>query len=83
MVGDKQGNKEGDMVGDNQMSMGKDKEPVRDEQGVLVTSQLDPGLFTNQEAYSPLTPAKSKDIPDLSIIVNSTVYHSKARSSQS
>ena len=91
MVGDKQGSKEGDivadkvgdMVGDRQVNMGRSMEPVRNEQGVLVTSQLDPGLFTNQEAYSPLTPAKSKNIPDLSIIVNSPVYHNKARNSQS
>ena len=85
IVGDQQGDKQEDMVG------GQQGDIVGDRQGDivgckpigLVTSQLDPGLFTNQEAYSPLTPAKSKDIPDLSIIVNSPVYHSKARSSQS
>ena len=38
----------------------------------------DPGRFINQESYCPSSPARSKTIPDLSIIVNSPVYHSKA-----
>lgn len=45
-------------------------------------SHLDPGMFTNTEAYSPLTPAKAKSIPDLSVLVNSPVFHNKARSTQ-
>ena len=39
----------------------------------------DIGKFTGLEAYSPLTPAKAKSIPDLSIIVNSPVFHSSTR----
>ena len=39
---------------------------------------LDLGKFTNQEGYSPSTPAKAKSIPDLSIIMNSPVYHTKS-----
>ena len=39
---------------------------------------VDKGIFTGLEAYSPSTPAKAKSIPDLSIIVNSPVFHSKS-----
>ena len=37
----------------------------------------DMGKFISQEAYSPLTPAKAKSIPDLSVLLNSPVYHTK------
>jgi hypothetical protein len=40
---------------------------------------LDPGHFTNQEAYDPSTPAKPRDIPDLSVIINSPIFHSKTK----
>ena len=43
------------------------------------STQLDPGSFTNLEAYSPKTPAKAKQIPDLPVIVNSPVFHTKPR----
>ena len=46
---------------------------------ILVAKHLDPGSFTNQEAYSPWTPAKTRNIPDLPVIINSPVFHSKAR----
>ena len=39
----------------------------------------DIGKFTGLEAYSPLTPAKAKSIPDLSIIVNLPVFHTSTR----
>ena len=39
---------------------------------------MDRGKFTSQEAYSPLTPAKQKGIPDLSVLVHSPVFHSKS-----
>ena len=38
---------------------------------------IDAGKFTALEAYSPMSPAKTKSIPDLSVLVNSPVYHSK------
>ena len=37
----------------------------------------DRGKFTGLEAYSPRTPAKAKSIPDLSVLLNSPVYHTK------
>ena len=40
-------------------------------------SVTDTGRFTGLEAYSPLSPAKTKSIPDLSVLVNSPVFHSK------
>ena len=43
----------------------------------VVALACDPGKFINQEAYSPSSPAKTKIIPDLSVILNSPVYHSK------
>ena len=38
---------------------------------------VDPGKFINEEAYCPSSPARAKKIPDLSVILNSPVYHSK------
>ena len=38
---------------------------------------VDPGKFINEEAYCPSSPARAKIIPDLSVILNSPVYHSK------
>ena len=46
------------------------------------TNQLDPGHIVNEEAYCPSTPAKPKQLPDLPVIVNSPVFHSKQRTSQ-
>ena len=46
------------------------------------SKQLDKGIFTNQEGYSPATPAKTKSIPDLSDIANSPILKSKARNIQ-
>ena len=43
---------------------------------------LDIGQFTNTEAYSPATPAKAKSIPDLSVVINSPVFHNKAKSNK-
>lgn len=40
-------------------------------------SSVDAGKFTGLEAYSPMSPAKTKSIPDLSVLVNSPIYHSK------
>ena len=38
---------------------------------------VDPGKFINEEAYCPSSPGRAKKIPDLSVILNSPVYHSK------
>ena len=38
---------------------------------------LDLGQFTSTEGVSPATPAKAKIIPDLSVLINSPVFHSK------
>jgi hypothetical protein len=46
--------------------------------GSTSTKGLDPGQFINEEAYCPSSPARSKKIPDLSVILNSPVFHSKA-----
>ena len=55
---------------------------IRDKEVHQVTisggSDTDPGCFINQEAYCPQTPAKVKQIIDLSVI-NSPVFHTKAR----
>ena len=37
----------------------------------------DAGRFTGLEAYSPMSPAKTKRIPDKSVLMNSPVFHSK------
>ena len=43
---------------------------------------LDLGQFTNTEGYSPTTPAKVRSIPDLSVVINSPVFHNKAKNIQ-
>ena len=40
---------------------------------------LDNGQFTSTEGFSPATPAKPKNIPDLSVLVNSPVFHNKQK----
>ena len=42
---------------------------------------LDPGKFVNLEGYCPSSPARAKKIPDLSVILNSPIYHSKVAKS--
>ena len=80
--GDLLGQNQGDLEVDNQgllvgkeagLGLGQGNEKCQNTSSV----QLDLGLFTSQEGYSPLTPAKSKNIPDLAVILNSPVYHSK------
>ena len=74
-------NKEGMQTSQTKEQMNK----VEDKEGELVRvqrvvekdDQLDPGSFTQLEAYSPLTPAKAKKIPDLP--VNSPVFHTRSR----
>ena len=60
--------KQGDRMGDKEV----------DQVNILEGEETDPGCFINQEAYCPKTPAKIKQITDLSII-NSPVFHTKAR----
>ena len=94
--GDMVRSKECEQVGDKKDGQVEDREGAQDRASgteavenagnsiseTLVTKSLDPGSFTNQEAYSPLTPAKTKNIPDISVIINSPVFHSKARNIQ-
>jgi hypothetical protein len=47
------------------------------ERGNSSVAGLDPGKFMNEEAYCPSSPAQAKKIPDLSVILNSPVFHSK------
>ena len=42
----------------------------------------DPGQFTNTEGYCPSTPAKAKTIPDLTVVINSPIFHNKANISK-
>ena len=77
-VGNKVGDMVEDMVGDKvenkvENNVGKDQE--EHSKGI---SGKDRGKFTGLEAYSPLTPAKTKVIPDISVILNSPVFHSKS-----
>ena len=58
---------------DENSSVGKSKEVSEPGEDVVALA-CDPGKFIIQEAYSP---AKTKIIPDLSVILNSPVYHSK------
>ena len=57
-------------------AVGKSKEVLEPGEDVVALA-CDPGKFINQEANSPSSPAKTKIIPDLSVILNSPVYHSK------
>ena len=72
--------KEGDLVGGMQGIQDKDR--FSDVGAVGPSLRVDKGIFTNQEGYSPATPAKTKSIPDLSVIANSPILKSKARSIQ-
>ena len=53
-----------------------------EDQQDTVTGNLDIGQFTNTEGYSPATPAKAKSIPDLSVVINSPVFHNKSKCSK-
>ena len=81
VVGDTQGNRQVDSEGtgkEAELGLGQGNEKCGYETRQNTSSgQLDLGLFISQEAYSPLTPAKTKNIPDLTVILNSPVYHSK------
>ena len=68
---------------------GRDKENLEDNtKGSSSTNKevdmlnLDLGQFTNTEGYSPATPAKVRSIPDLSVVINSPVFHNKAKNIQ-
>ena len=65
---------------DSQNSTEKDKSSEKQDHHRLTVPdsaqvQGEPGRFTGQEAYSPMTPAKIKYIPDLSVLINSPVFH--------
>ena len=49
--------------------------------GSQLLGGLDPGKFVNEEAYCPSSPARTMKVPDLSVILNSPVYHSKVAKS--
>ena len=53
----------------------EEKEENVEENTIL--SAVDKGAFTALEAYSPMTPAKTRTIPDMSVIENSPVFHNK------
>ena len=57
----------------NQVDMIKDKQA---EQG---NDKGDPGKFTNEEAYCPSTPAKTKNILNIASNVSSPIFHNKSR----
>ena len=60
----------------------KQGDRMSDKEGELIlntgVAEIDPGSFTNQEAYCPQTPAKTKQILELSTY-SSPVFHSRAR----
>ena len=49
---------------------------------VVYTSDLDLGKFTSTEGFSPATPAKIKNIPELAVEINSPVFHTRTKNFQ-
>lgn len=46
------------------------------------TNDLDLGKFTSTEGFSPATPAKIKNIPELAVEINSPVFHTRTKNFQ-
>ena len=44
--------------------------------------ELDLGEFTSTEGFSPATPAKTKNIPDLAVGINSPIFHTRTKKAQ-
>ena len=82
-----QAGEQGDMELDIQGAVGgsslKSTEKVDIDQEASSSNRIpDPGRFTDTEAYSPLTPAKTKSIPNLAVLINSPVFHKKGKNIQ-
>ena len=52
---------------------------IKDMQAEQDNHKTDPGKFTNEEAYCPSTPAKTKSILDIASNVSSPIFHNKSR----
>ena len=56
-----------------------DNEQMDKKGGDKARNDLDLGKFTSTEGFSPATPAKIKNIPELAVEINSPVFHTRTK----